>query len=112
MPTLPASVFTSEVVWNLLLAQLAVSVMICMVPMPPSQARIVDCHPLSSQAIASTSSGRSVMAGPPMFGQTGLPAAATSAALTSAVAALGPVRLGHVAPGDGEAVTGGGAGCV
>jgi len=72
---------------------------------------MVDCHPLSSQAIASTSSGRSVMAGPPMFGQTAFPAAAISAACTSAFGASVPVWLGQVAPADGEAVTGGAAGC-
>lgn len=49
---LPPSVSTSYEVPNRWFIQSAVAGMTCMVPMPPSHAMIVDCHPLSCQAMA------------------------------------------------------------
>ncbi|GAA1985694.1 hypothetical protein GCM10009738_76680 [Kitasatospora viridis] len=69
-----------------------------MVPIPPSQARIADFQPLSCQAIALTRliGSAGILSVPPAlrFSVRGLPAAVASAAETSAVAALVPVKLG------------------
>src|SRR5690348_438118 len=70
--------------------------------MPPSQEIIVDCQPLSSQAIASSSGAGRVIEG--WSDQNDVPAAAASAAFTCAIDAPVPLYVGQegVAVGVGE----------
>src|SRR4051794_21278134 len=87
-----------------------------MVPMPPSQAMIDDCQPLSCQAIAFIRLPGTVMTGSGSlrFGSSWTPRqysrlpAATRALFTSAIDASVPSWVGAVHPGLGGVVTTGG----
>src|SRR5262245_16012002 len=95
---LPASVLTLCEVPYRLFIQLAVPTITCIVPIPWSQAMMVDCQPLSCQATAFIRFTGTVISEPSPVYPTGLrtpthhglPAAATSAVLTSANGAFGP----------------------
>src|SRR5205823_3737819 len=95
--TLPLSVCTSYEVPKRWFVKLAVSGMTCMVPIPPSQARIVDCQPLSCQATACIRFTGTLIDGA-LVAQKCVPAAVSSAPCTVALVAPGPVYVGQVAP--------------
>src|SRR5437764_887627 len=80
-----------------------------MVPVPPSQATIVSCQLLSSQATPCTSWSRTVIAGGLAsvalnVGRYDRPAAAPIAAPTAERGDTGPQYVGQSAPGLGELV--------
>src|SRR5689334_7692649 len=81
--------------------------MTCMVPMPPSQARMADCQPLSCHAVAYISFAGILICG--ALAQKVWPAALSRAVLTSSLGALVPLYEGLQPGGTGLGEGGGGS---